>query len=163
MNDRRQLLDRIIPGKYVGPDWLTKILVWRTKNRLSNFFLHCNSMIWNILIYKLHLTSEISVSKLMLIFGILSNMVSFGWQIQKYICTILCQKVSLKTFELVRKTKIKVCQRKDITFSFLLLSKSLVTNWLLLPFVKSTHYLPMCHLKEGEIWRTQCCDKNGEG
>lgn len=48
-----------------------------------------------------------------------------------YMYNPLSKSDSLKTFELVRKTKIKVCQRKDITFSFLLLSKSLVTNWLL--------------------------------
>lgn len=66
----------------------------------------------------------------MLISGILSNMVSFFWMTNTniYMYNPLSKSDSLKTFELVRKTKIKVCQRKDITFSFLLLSKSLVTN-----------------------------------
>lgn len=67
----------------------------------------------------------------MLISGILSNMVSFGWQIQKYICTILCQKLTVKKrLSLYEKQKSRFVSEKTSLFrSFYFQSLKLQTDY----------------------------------
>lgn len=124
-------------------------------------------MVSNILIDKLHFKREISVD------ACFWNVKLYGlvWMTKEYICTnessVKKKNYSLKTCLACTKDKIKVCQRKAICFSLILFLKSSVTNWLLLPFVKSTHYLPRCPLKEGRsrgcrvVTGTGCLDGLG--